>query len=411
MRITDVKTVLLTGPCTNDPFLTEARKRRSAAFVEIHTDTELMGLGETYTGYFIPEVVPEIVEFFKPILVGNTVENIDQLWNRMYQCGNFWCRNGMGLQVMSGIEAALYDLKGKMYGIPVYELLGGKRHESILCYATGGPSNYPMDRLFKKIEFYMSLGFKGVKVGAGEFYADGNDGLGNTVSSNVPSEAADIEGRKLSAIRQRFGKEVLMMMDGHMGNWADMETIWTLDTAKAVMKVCEEHNLFFFEEPLHYTDPWGYSELCKSTTVTIAGGECLAGAAEWKLYIEKGCFDMGQPDASYVGGFGQFMKIAHLFEGQNRRIATHSWAGGGGFMQNIHAAFACPNTAIVEIAPAYGPLHSEIIGDSFVMKDGRVQCPDKPGLGITLTEATKNRYPFVRGSGEFNSVPGKILTD
>ncbi len=411
MKITDVKTVLLTGPCTNDPFLSEARKRRSAAFIEIHTDTELIGLGETYTGYFIPEVVPEIVEFFKPILVGKTVENIDLLWNQMYQCGNFWCRNGMGLQILSGIEAALYDLKGKMLGVPVYELLGGRKHESILAYATGGPANYPLDKLFKKIEFYMSLGFKGVKIGAGEYYADDNGGLGYSLTSNIPSEAAEMEGKKLAAIKQRFGNEVVMMMDGHMGNWSNMETMWTLDTAKAVMKVCEEYNLFFFEEPLHYTDPWGYADLCKNTTVTIAGGECLAGASEWKLYIEKDCFDLGQPDASYVGGLGQFMKIAHLFEGRNRKIATHSWAGGGGFMQNIHAAFACANTAIVEIAPAYGPLHSEIIGDSFVMKDGRVQCPDKPGLGIVLTEATKNRFPFVRGSGEFNDVPGKILVD
>jgi L-alanine-DL-glutamate epimerase and related enzymes of enolase superfamily len=411
MKITDVKTVLLTGPCTNDPFLSEARKRRSAAFIEIHTDTELVGLGETYTGYFFPEVVPEIVEFFKPILIGNTVDNIDLLWNRMYQCGNFWCRNGMGLQVLSGIEAALYDLKSKMYGIPVYELLGGRKHESLLCYATGGPANYPVDKLFKKIEYYMSLGFKGVKIGAGEHHSGVNGGLGRFVSSSIPSEAADIEGRKLEAIKQRFGKEVKMMMDGHMGNWPDMESIWTLETAKAVMKVCDEYDLYFFEEPLHYNDPWSYSELSKSTGVTVAGGECLAGAAEWKLYIEKDCFDLGQPDAAYVGGFGQFMKIAQLLEGRNRKLATHSWAGGGGFMQNIHAAFACPNTAIVEIAPDYGPLHSEIIEDSFVMKNGRVLPPDKPGLGIVLTDKTKERFPFVRGSGEFNSVPGKILTD
>ena len=411
MKITDVKTVLLTGPCTNDPFLSEARKRRSAAFIEIHTDVGVIGIGETYTGYFFPEVVPQIVDFFKPVLMGNNVDDIGLLWSRMYQCGNFWCRNGMGLQVLSGIEAALYDLKGKLLDMPVYELLGGRKQDSILCYATGGPANYPLDKLFQKIEFYMSLGFKGVKIGAGEHYAGQDGNLGRMVTSRDPSKASDIEGRKLEAIRQRFGKEVLMMLDGHMGNWPDMDSAWTLDTAKAVMSVCEEYDLFFFEEPLHYNDPWGYAELCRSTKMTIAGGECLAGVPEWKLYTEKGCFDMGQPDASYVGGLDQFMKIAGLFEAGSRKIATHSWAGGGGFMQNIHAAFACPNTAIVEIAPAYGPLHSEIIGDSFVMKDGRVQCPDKPGLGIVLTQATKERFPFVRGSGEFNSVPGKILVD
>jgi L-alanine-DL-glutamate epimerase-like enolase superfamily enzyme len=78
-------------------------------------------------------------------------------------------------------------------------------------------------------------------------------------------------------------------------------------------------------------------------------------------------------------------------------------------MQNIHAGFACENTAILEIPPAYGPLHSEIIDDSFFMRDGVVFPPDKPGLGIKLTDETKSRFPFVPGTGEFNGVPGKPL--
>ena len=92
MKITDVRTVLLTGPCTEDPFISEVRKRRSAAFVEIHTDTEHVGLGETYAGYFCPELVPGVVEFFKPILLGQSIETVDDigaLWRRMYQCENF----------------------------------------------------------------------------------------------------------------------------------------------------------------------------------------------------------------------------------------------------------------------------------------------------------------------------------
>ena len=114
MKITDVNTVLLTGPCTGDPFLLELRKFRSAAFIEIHTDDpNTMGLGETYAGYFCPEIVPQIVEFFKPILVGQNVDDMDiaELWQRMYHCGNFWCRVGLGASVLTGIEAAVWDLK------------------------------------------------------------------------------------------------------------------------------------------------------------------------------------------------------------------------------------------------------------------------------------------------------------
>jgi L-alanine-DL-glutamate epimerase-like enolase superfamily enzyme len=169
--------------------------------------------------------------------------------------------------------------------------------------------------------------------------------------------------------------------------------------------------LFFFEEPLHYTDPWGYKELCKSTSIPIAGGECLTGAYEWKVFVEQDAFDLGQPDSSFIGGLGTFMEVAAMLERKGRSIATHAWGAGGSLMQNIHCGFACANTLILEVPPAFAGLHRDIVGESFRMKDGFILPPETPGLGIILTDDIKNRYPFVPGSGEFNSVPGKILTD
>lgn len=403
-KITDVQTVLLTGPCTNDPFLSECRKRRSAAFIEIHTDRGLVGLGETYAGYFCPELVPEVVKFFKPVLIGQTVESISELWNRMYHCENFWCRVGLGAIVLTGIEAALWDLKGKMTDLPVYELLGGRKHEKLECYATGGPSNYPLDRLAAKMDHYLSLGFRGFKIGVGSYSLSQGSYLAPS-----PNEAADFEAQKLEFVRAHVGKEVKVMLDGHMGN--NPVRTWDLAAALAVVKAVEPYNLFFFEEPLHYTDPWGYAELCKSTAIPIAGGECLTTSYEWRVFVERDCFDIGQPDASFTGGLGEFMTVAALLESRGRKLATHSWGAGGSLLQNIHAAFACANTSIVEVAPDYGPLHSEIMDGSFVMEDGMVLPPQKPGLGIVLTDAVRSRYPFVPGSGEFNDVVGKILTD
>ena len=123
------------------------------------------------------------------------------------------------------------------------------------------------------------------------------------------------------------------------------------------------------------------------------------------------CFDIGQPDASFTGGLSTVTEVAALLAARDRAIATHAWGAGGSLMQNIHVAFACPNTTIVEIPPDYGPLHSEILGESFQMRDGFVFPPDTPGLGIVLTEKTKARFPFIPGSGEFNSVPGKDLDE
>ena len=404
MKITDVRTVLLTGPSTNDRFLREARARRSAAFIEILTDTSHVGLGESYAGYFFPEVVPEIVSFFRPILIGQTVENIPELWDRMYLCGNFWCRVGLGAAVINGIEAALWDLKGKLAGLPVYQLLGGLKHEKLLCYATGGPSNYPKERLAAKIDYYLSLGFRGFKLGVGSFSPEQG-----WYTPRTAAEAVQFEGDKIDFVRRHAGKDVHVMLDGHMGNSPDFT--WDVEIATAVARALEPYNLFFFEEPLHYTDPWGYAELCRATSMPIAGGECLTATYEWRVFSECDSFDIAQPDASYTGGLGEFLKVAKMFNERGKGIATHSWGAGGSFMQNIHCGFAAPNTRILEIAPDYAGLHGDIMDGSFVMKDGYALPPERPGLGIVLSDEIKNRYPFVPGSGEFNSVPGKTLID
>jgi L-alanine-DL-glutamate epimerase-like enolase superfamily enzyme len=293
-------------------------------------------------------------------------------------------------------------LKGKALDQPVHALLGGAKFDKLPCYATGGPSNYPKERLAKKIDYYLSLGFRGLKVGAGSRTPE------SRFVGKTPAEAADFEADKFAFMRQHAGPDVWLMMDGHMGN--NNTFTWTLDIAIAVAKALEPYNLFFLEEPLHYTDPWGYAELCRATTTPIAGGECLTAAYEWRVFTEQDSFDIGQPDASFTGGLIEFQKVSKMMELRGRKIATHAWGAGGSLMQNIHAGFATPNTCMFEMPPAYAGLHADVIDGGLIMKDGYVLPPDRPGLGIVLTEEIKRRYPFVPGSGEFNSVPGKILT-
>ena len=402
MTITDVRTTLLTGPCTNDPFLREARHLRSAAFIEILTDGSHVGIGESYAGYFCPEAVPAIVDFYRPILVGQSVDDIPALWNRMYHCGNFWCRVGLGTSVLNGIEAALWDLKGKTLDQPVHCLLGGCQHSRLSCYATGGPSNYPQDKLARKIDHYFDLGFRGIKVGAGSHTKEGGFQIDGT-----PAEAADFEAAKFAFMRQHVGMDSWLMLDAHMGN--SPGNTWTRETATAVVRALEPYNLFFLEEPLPYTDPWGYGELCKATTVPIAGGECLTASYEWRVFAGQDSFDIAQPDASFIGGLSEFITVAKMMADRGRKVATHAWGAGGSLMQNVHAGFAAPNTCILEIPPDYAGLHADVIDNGLVIENGYVLPPDRPGLGIVLTDEIKRRYPFQPGSGEFNSVPGKIL--
>ena len=310
MRIVDVRTVLLTGPSTNDPYL--GRTRRSAAFIEILTDTELTGLGETYAGYFIPEAVPSIVDFYKPILVGQNVDDVPALAARLFHTGRYWARTGLGLAVMTGIEAALWDLRGRELGKPVHELLGGRRHDSLLGYATGAGTVYPKPRLADKIDFYLGLGFRAFKIGTGASTPDGEE-----YEFTEPAEAADFEADKFAFVRDHVGPEVKVLLDGHQDNLSIPG--WEVPTALAVVKAVEPFDLFLFEEPLPYTNPWGYGELRGATTVPIAGGETLTGVPEWRVFAEEDAFDIAQPDAAFCGGLGEFLRIAALFEERGRK--------------------------------------------------------------------------------------------
>ena len=132
---------------------------------------------------------------------------------------------------------------------------------------------------------------------------------------------------------------------------------------------------------------------------------------EWQTYLDAESFDLGQPDASFTSGLHQVVQVAKALETQGCDIAPHAWGAGGSLMQNIHIGFACRNTRILELPPDPGPLHTEVYRDTLLMDDGRVLPPDVPGLGITLDADTRQRFPFIPGSGEIVGVPGKTQND
>jgi L-alanine-DL-glutamate epimerase-like enolase superfamily enzyme len=413
MKITRVRTVLSTAP-QRDIFM-KSRARRSAAFIVIETDTELTGLGETYAGYFVPEVVPGIVEFYAPILVGQSPLEVEVLYQRMFIAGKFWARVGLGSIVLSGIEAALLDLKGKALGVPVYELLGGRCHETLPCYATGGTSPHDRGELEGKVAQYLGLGFRAVKLGAGA-YRPGHPIL----ASRTPEEARDVEVAKVEFLRRRFGNDFTLNLDAHMDNLAEGDHLWDVASAKFVLNALEPHRLGFFEEALPYTDMRAYAELRRATTIPVAGGECLSSFEEWRDWLEHRPFALAQLDAAFMGGMLNFIKVARLCAAQGTAIATHAWSAAPGVAANLHAAFASPNTAVCEMAACHltrpelnthitAPLLTDLWIEPPVLEDGRLRLANTPGLGVRLPEGFLNRHPFEPGSGEFCSVKGKIL--
>ena len=413
MKITRVRTLLSTAP-QKDIFM-KSRMRRSAAFILIETDTELTGLGETYAGYFVPEMVPGMVEFYEAILVGESPLDIDVLSRRMFLAGKFWSRVGLGSIVLSGIESALWDLKGKAMGVPVYELLGGRCHDTLPCYATGGTSPHDRGELEGKVAQYLSVGFASVKLGAG-LYRPGHP----TLPGRTPQEARDIEVSKVEFLRERFGDSFQLNLDAHMDNLGENSHVWSLATAQFVLKALDPYPIGFFEEPLPYTDMRAYAALRTSTTIPVAGGECLTSLEEWRDWLEHKPFALAQLDASYMGGIMNFIKVARLCEMQGVSIATHAWSATPGVAANLHAAFASRNTAVCEMAACNlsrhelnthieAPLLTELWIEPPVLENGHIRLADTPGLGVRLPKGFLERHPFEPGSGEFNSVKGKIL--
>lgn len=405
MRITDVRTVLLTGPSTDDPYTVGTKRLRTAAFVEIHTDTPHVGIGETYLGYFFPEIVPLAVEYLKPILVNADTFDIYTLCRRMRECCIFWGRVGVGPAVISGIEAALWDLRGKLLGLPVYELLGGQCHEQLLGYASGGTIDWPRDAeaLTAELDFYLGLGFRAIKIAVGFF----DEETKASIAVTSPSAVAELVASQVKLMRNHVGKDVRLLLDAHQG-FQQGEEQWSVATATAVLKAVEPYDISFFEEPLPYIDPRAYGGLSRSTTVPVAGGEQLTTVEEFRQFADHGAFVIAQPDASWVS-MSDFVQVGQLFASRNGWVASHCWGAGAAVMQNVHASFATPNAVMMEMPPAAGALHRELWGDSLQVVDGMVLPPAAPGLGVTLTDELKARYPYIPGAEEFVSVPGKVM--
>ena len=162
MRVTGVRTVLVTAPWTGDPFwVPTERFERTAALVVVETDEGVTGVGETIMGYFHAEVVRPIVEYYGGLLVDLALDprQPEAAFRELYQRSLWWARVGVGLSVLSGVEMALWDIAGKALDRPVHELLGGPAHDRLPLYASGGTGTWPVERAVDQAKLYGSLGF------------------------------------------------------------------------------------------------------------------------------------------------------------------------------------------------------------------------------------------------------------
>ena len=399
MKITNLVTHLLTTQWVDDPSFPQSL--HSTAVIRIETDTGLDGLGESTWGYFAPDAVPALVDYFKPVLLGQDPMETSRLTRAMTDDSVWWARSGAGRSVISGIELALWDLKGKALGLPVYQLLGGKVRDRIPVYASGGPSLWPLDDLVRKVDYYAKRGYRAAKLSTG-FY-------------QLPAAAATRQGRitpvpfphaeKLSVLvsgferlRREFGAAMDLAVDGHQGGVPNPIPV---SEAVATAEALAPFRLRFYEEPLAYTNLDGYAELRARSRIPIAGGESLCGLDQFHDLITRQAVHLIQPDIGFAGGLQETVRIVHHAEASNLGTAIHTGASmGPSLAASWHLAAASHSVEWLEHVLAASSIQHDLLLDKFQVHEGTVGLPTSPGLGVRLTADQIGKYRFIPSSGE-----------
>jgi L-alanine-DL-glutamate epimerase-like enolase superfamily enzyme len=281
----------------------------------------------------------------------------------------------MSASVIGGIEMALWDLRGKTLGVPVHELLGGRVHDQIPVYASGG-NNKPLPELRDELEGFVRDGYRAVKI-------------------RINFLTADEIVEKVAFCRDVLGPSVGLAVDAVQGV---ARQAWSTAEALDVIRSIEPFHPLWIEEPCEVTDYASFAEVRSKTVVPVAGGETITNWVEARSYLEAGGLDLFQPDAATIGGLSAFRRVADYCADQCVDVAVHSWAGGVGIMGNYHAAFASRNCVFLELPNNPYPLREEFLVEPLRIVDGAIAAPTAPGLGVVLPDDVEARYPYRPGS-------------
>jgi L-alanine-DL-glutamate epimerase-like enolase superfamily enzyme len=305
------------------------------------------------------------------------------LWQRLYDMTCMNSRRGAGICAMGAIDMALWDIKGKAMGLPVYKLLGGAHRETIRPYASLQPHAADATEYGENLVAWLKrardYGFRAAKLEctlAGPYRH-----VGITGSDEKMTEI-------LTACREAVGADFVLMVDVQY-RWRDAKS------ALRTIRRWDHLDLFFLETPIRTDNLEGYARLAGETPIRIAAGEWLTTRHEFRELMDVGLVDVAQPDVGRVGGITEAMRVCHMAEDRGRMIVPHCWKTGIGIAASAHLAAAIPHCPYFEFLPAHltdSPLREDLTDDPLVMQDGSLQLPTRPGLGIELNMDALAKY-------------------
>ena len=328
------------------------------AFVKITTDDGVFGWGEALAPV-APQVVCAIVEqLLAPALMNRDPLDGNALWNVMYDLmrerGYY---GGFMLDAISACDTALWDLRGKLLGQPVYKLLGGAFREQVPCYVSGLPKPTAAERV-ELAQEYVEEGYSAFKLAAGH---------------GVRADTASVK-----ALRDSLGDDATLLLDAH---W-----VYTLDEAVQLGHALAALDVGFFEAPINPEDVEGHAQLAAAVPVPIAHGETERTRYQFRPWLTQSAAQILQPDVGRAG-ISETVKIASMAEAFNTLVAPHLSVGLGiCIAATIHAAAAIPNLYLLEYQPPVFEAANMLLETPLECAAGFYAIPESPGLGVSLDE-------------------------
>jgi L-alanine-DL-glutamate epimerase-like enolase superfamily enzyme len=344
--------------------------KADCAIVALHTDAGLTGIGEA-CAYGVPSLIGEWVAWLAPALIGRDPRDPALAPHPNGRTRAFDCAAG-------GIDCALWDLRGKLAGKRVCDLLVDRAPEQVRLYASGGCRydwrNNPAS-LIDEVQGYIAAGFSACKVRIGTEW----DWDGVTVD------------RFLGLMR-----ELAQTIAGRIELAVDGNQRLTFDQALPIARELDRLGCAWFEEPIPQEDIDGYAKLCAAVGMPISGGERFTTLEQFRPYLERHAYDIIQPDAGW-GGITEIMRIAGAAARYGVEVCPHGWHNGLMVLANAHALAAQPKARALELCMHQGPLQWDILATPPPIQNGRLALPDRPGLGAELAEGLAERYPYIEG--------------
>src|SRR5271154_2589328 len=373
--------------------------------VKIQTDQPgLYGYGCATFTQRAELVKPAVERYLKPFLLGKTTDRIEDIWQSCYD-SSYW-KNGPVLNnALSGIDQALWDIKGRQAGMPVYQLAGGKCREAVDCYAhADGPEFADVVAAAKKL---MAEGFRNVRVQVG---LPGMAGYGSVHGNSAPLKALHDKPLFEPAYQMRRALKLLEFCRTELGEEVellhDMHERLTPNEAVQFCKEAERFKMFFMEDPLSPEDIAYFQQIRGQCATPIAMGELFNSPHEWTPLITGRLIDYIRIHVTQAGGLTPVRKIAAMAEIHGVKTA---WHGPGdvspiGHAANVTLDVICYNFGIQEYSP-FNDRVQEVFRGCPVMKDGNLYANDAPGWGIEIDEKLAAKYPY----GSFESDERKRL--